>query len=92
MSDLINRQAAIDAVKERYYKYGRFAKIEELVWSIEKLPSAQPTNEMLERCKFEYIHACKIVSIPTPDVTGKDKQDAYAVIKALQPIFGDVTF
>lgn len=44
--DCIRRQQAIDAVKERYYKYGRFAKIEELVWSIEKLPSAQP-----EPCK-----------------------------------------
>ncbi len=41
VTDTINRQAAIDAIKERYYKYGRFAKIEELVWSIEKLPSAQ---------------------------------------------------
>lgn len=43
--DTISRQAAIDAVKERYYKYDRFAKIEELVWSIEKLPSAQPEYE-----------------------------------------------
>jgi hypothetical protein len=65
---------------------------EEWAGSIKNLPPVQPTNEMLERCRFEYIHACKIVSIPTPDVTGKDKQDAYAVIKALQPIFGDVPF
>lgn len=45
MDDLISRQAAIDVVRERFYKYGRFAKIEELVWSIEKLPSAQPERK-----------------------------------------------
>lgn len=50
MADLIDRQAAIDAVKERYYKYGRFAKIEELVWSIEKLPTVQPTQTNCEYC------------------------------------------
>ena len=38
----IDRQQAIDALKDRYYKYGRFAKREELVWVIENLPSAQP--------------------------------------------------
>ena len=41
-TDCISRRQAIDAIKERYYKYGRFAKIEELVWSIEKLPPIQP--------------------------------------------------
>ena len=82
VGDMISRQAAIDALD-------CINGVEEVLRS---LPSAQPTNEMLERCRFEYIHACKIVSIPTPDVTEKDKQDAYAVIKALQPIFGDVPF
>ena len=43
-TDLISRQQAIDALKERYYKYGRFAKIEEFVWSIERLPPIQPDN------------------------------------------------
>lgn len=45
---LIYAEDAIEAVKERYWKYGRFAKIEELVWSIEKLPPAQPE---IIRCK-----------------------------------------
>lgn len=40
--DLIDRRQTINEVKKRYYKYGRFAKIEELIWCIEKLPSAQP--------------------------------------------------
>ena len=40
--DLISRQAAVNALRDRYYKYDRFAKIEELVWAIEALPSAQP--------------------------------------------------
>ena len=55
----------IDAIKERYYKYGRFAKIEELVWSIENLPSEQPEREKgawinegriirCNRCKIGY--------------------------------------
>ena len=94
VDDAISRHAAIDAVLDRMNieKYGRDAKPEEIRWTLEKLPPVQQTNEMLERCRFEYIHACKVVSIPTPDVTRKDIQDAYAVIKALQPIFGDVPF
>lgn len=49
--DLISRQAAIDALRDRYYKYDRFAKIEELVWAVEALPSAQP-----ERKKGKWIY------------------------------------
>lgn len=67
MDDLISRRQVIDAIKERYYKYGRFAKIEELVWSIENLPSAQPeqkkgewmlgfNNQYLE--KYYYCSKC----------------------------------
>ena len=41
--DLISRKNAIDAVVDRYYKYGRNAKAEELKWVLEALPSAQPT-------------------------------------------------
>ena len=55
MSDLISRQAAIDAIDERYYKYGRFAKIEELVWSIEELPSAEPKTDEENQLKFYYV-------------------------------------
>ena len=40
--DLIDRQAAIDAVVKRYDEYGRTAKREELASAIEELPSAQP--------------------------------------------------
>lgn len=47
MSYLIDRQQAINALKDRYYKYGRFAKLEELVLVIENLPSAQP--ELIEQ-------------------------------------------
>ena len=39
---LISLNAAIDTLRDRYYKYDRFAKIEELVWAIEALTSAQP--------------------------------------------------
>lgn len=39
---LISLNAAIDVLRDRYYKYDRFAKIEELVWAIEALPPAQP--------------------------------------------------
>ena len=51
MNDAISRQQAIDALKERYYKYGRFAKIEELVWSIERLPPIQPEIVRCKDCK-----------------------------------------
>lgn len=45
MDDLISRQAAIDAVLDRMNieKHGRNAKPEEIMWTLEKLPSAQPT-------------------------------------------------
>lgn len=104
---LIDKQAAIDALdvlcqehryripgkRETYSEYNEAWQdaLDRAEGAIGNLPSAQP-DEKLERCRFEYIHACKIVSIPTPDVTERDKQDAYAVIKALQPIFGDVSF
>ena len=58
VTDTISRQAAIDTIKERYYKYGRFAKIEELVWSIEKLPSAQPEIVRCKDCKHHWTHKC----------------------------------
>lgn len=45
--DLIDRQAAIDAVLDRMNieKYGRNAKPEEIRWTLEKLPSAQPERK-----------------------------------------------
>ena len=36
-------------LRDRYYKYDRFAKIEELVWAVEALPSAQPTDAEIQR-------------------------------------------
>ena len=53
VNDCISRQAAVDAVKDRYYKYDRFAKVEELVWKIEALPSAQPD---LGKYEYHYDH------------------------------------
>lgn len=44
--DTIYRQAAIDAVLDRMdiEKHGRNAKPEEIMWALEKLPSAQPKH------------------------------------------------
>lgn len=53
VGDMISRQKAIDTVSDRYYKYGRNAKLEELIWSIEGLPSAQPD---IVRCKDCLMH------------------------------------
>ncbi len=63
---------------------------ERVMKRINELPTVQ--DEKLERCLFEYINACRTVNCPTPDTTRKDRRDAYAVVKVLQPIFGDVTF
>lgn len=63
MNDSISRQAAIDAVKDRYYKYGRFANVEELVWSIEKLPPAQP-----ERIRGRWV---KSMGMNPPEYAGR---------------------
>lgn len=41
MDDLISRQDAIDALIDRFCKGDRDAKLDELVWAIEKVPSAQ---------------------------------------------------
>ena len=47
MDDLISRQAAIDAIVDRcdMAKWSRDPKTEELVWTLEKLPSAQKRGE-----------------------------------------------
>ena len=57
MQDLIERQAAIDAVLDRMNieKYGRNAKPEEIRWTLEKLPSVQP--EIAENL---YLYKCYI--------------------------------
>lgn len=42
MSDLIRREDAIDALKKRWNNMSRTAKLEELVWDIERIPSVEP--------------------------------------------------
>ena len=46
--DCISRQAAIDAIKDRYYKYGRFAKKDELIYALEGVPPAQLGTNLAE--------------------------------------------
>lgn len=96
--DTISRQDALDALmKERQHLLANNQPGAEHILThygynvIDELPTIQP-DEKLEKCRFEYINACRIVNCPTPDTTRKERRDAYAVIKALQPIFGDVTF
>ncbi len=93
MDDAISRQAAIEAVNralDRETLLNRLVR-KVVVDAIRIVPPARP-DEKLEKCRFEYINACRTVTFPTPDTTKKDISDAYAVIKALQPIFGDVPF
>ena len=58
MSDLIDRQAAIDALTE--YGNGRavYISVEEAFRRIEQLPSAQPDKHTEERTKT---HACDLI-------------------------------
>lgn len=63
MSDLISRQAAIDAVLDRMdtEKHGRNAKPEEIKWTLERVPSAQPEIIRCGKCthkdkKIDYCH------------------------------------
>ena len=55
-------------------------------------PESCEDADKLKRCKSEYVNACKIVAHQTPDTRKSDVYDAYAVMKALHPIFGDVEF
>ena len=88
--DLISRQAAI-AHAVPLNLFGREVMMVS-VSELENLPSAQPDDDRLERCRFEYVNACKIVTHPTPDTTKKDIADAYAIVRALNPIFGEEGF
>ena len=96
--EMIN--SALDSIsldfnaKERLRE--RRGEAREILNSIQQLPSVHPESfvdaDKLKRCEFEYINACKIVAHQTPDTRKSDVYDAYAVIKALHPIFGDVEF
>lgn len=95
---LIDQQKALDAIEKCHKRCCRtdssgdeWIHYETALNELEALPPVQP-DEKLEKCRFEYINACRIVTNPTPDTTKKDISDAYAVIKALQPIFCDVNF
>ena len=41
MSDFIRREDVIDALKKRWNNMSRTAKLEELVWAIEEVPSIE---------------------------------------------------
>ena len=96
--DCISRTQAIDEIHED----AEWLASQGSDWQVERmerdksilmsLPSAQPDDDRLERCRFEYANACKIATYPTPDTTKKDIADAYAVVRALNPIFGEEGF
>jgi len=65
---------------------------ERAIWNVINEEPPVQTDEKLEKCRFEYINACRTVTFPTTDTTKKDVSDAYAVLKALHPIFGDEPF
>ena len=102
MSDLIDRKQAIDAICDFFgnndgtWSAEKITILMDVGIIIANLPSAQPEPfvdaDKFERCRFEYINACKIAARPTPDTSKNDIYDANAVIKALHPIFGDVEF
>ena len=101
-SDTISRQQAIEPEsisewKKDFREYVDSLDIARDDWKgiieyIDDVPTVQPDDDRLERCRFEYINACKIVTYPTPDTTKKDIADAYAVVRALNPIFGEEGF
>ena len=102
MDDCIRRQQAIEPEsisewKKDFREYVDSLDIARDDWKgiieyIDDVPTVQPDDDRLERCRFEYINACKIVTYPTPDTTKKDIADAYAVVRALNPIFGEEGF
>lgn len=100
MDDLISRQQAIDAICEHGTDLERrgitvlaVANHKQVtVDLLENLPTVQTDDDRLERCRFEYINACKILAHRTPDTRKKDINDAYAVVRALNPIFGEEGF
>ena len=96
MSDPIDRLDTLKAIEDYFNPNHNTdelpAPLTEFLIAVGVIISTQPEDDRLERCRFEYINACKIVARPTPDTSKSDIYDAYAVIKALHPIFGDVEF
>ena len=75
MSDLISRQAAIDALKEEEYPCesdydeGYMAALDKAVWIIEKwLPSAQQEIIRCKDCKhWDGVDTCDVIDAPVWD-------------------------
>ena len=103
--DCVSRQYLLNAfgLSEKTRKYGGdhsgydTSMLYEIQDVIEDAPSVNPIPNcdgcnVLAKSRFEYINACKTLNNRTPDTRQQDIYDAYAVIKALQPIFGDEVF
>jgi hypothetical protein len=96
--DAISRQAVKDIFTELYGISAIGSVFDKHEWkdicetTANELPSVQPDDDRLERCRFEYVNACKILAHRTPDTRKKDINDAYAVVRALNPIFGEESF
>lgn len=98
MDDLVSRQAVKDIFTELYGISAIGSVFDKYEWAdicettANELPSIHPDDDRLERCRFEYVNACKILAHRTPDTRKKDVDDAYAVVRALNPIFGEEGF
>ena len=65
MSDLISRQAAIDAVKEAYENDEMFDGYE---YRLQELPSAQPEIIRCKDCKhWDGVDTCDVIDAPVWD-------------------------
>ena len=70
--DTIYRQDAIDAVLDRMdvEKWGRNAKPEEIRWTLERLPSAQPEYKELQDWKTDFKGFIDALDMPRDDYRG----------------------
>ena len=97
-TDLVSRQAVKDIFTGLYGISAIGSVFDKYEWAdicettANELPSVKPDDDRLERCRFEYVNACKILAHRTPDTRKKDINDAYAVVRALNPIFGEEGF
>lgn len=96
--DCISRQAVtkflndwLSCLFENCHKQSA-SDLKMIIKDFKNLPSAQSDDDRLERCRFEYVNACKVLAHRTPDTRKKDIADAYAVVRALNPIFGEEGF
>ena len=85
-----------DALEKEGWSLHRTIRVDKNTSEYQTMPLANvpnmPDDDRLERCRFEYVNACKILAHRTPDTSKGDIHDAYAVIKALYPIFGEEEF